>query len=276
MFQELSKALNYDTKDKDNQKGNTSTETKAVNSVRSNDISNYPTLRAGEQYPQEVYSARQSDSPLPPPPPTTLPPSSNNTKIQQQFLETPPRIDRNNKPSRFRSAHERLFGTKNGPPALNGSAVENGNYQVDDSDYINTSAPVQYKEFHQAKITPNPANVNGQRYVTGAFGDTSSYSSDSYNKYGSPNSTLEAKQGHVSRNPSSNDPYKFTRSTAQPLSHLTGSSKNSSLERNKPLPPPPPHKEPNTGLTSTFAKNPPSPPPKPTYKFTTQSLQYQM
>lgn len=251
--------------------------------------SNYPTLRAGEQYPQDGYSARQADSPLPPPPPpSTLPPCSNQ-KIQQQFLETPPRIDRNNKPSRFRSAHERLFGssgksnksvpqpppppppTNNVPPVV----VENGNYQLDDSDYINTSAPIQFKEFNQAKITANNLTNGGQqRYVTGAFGDTSSYSSDSYNKYGSSNSTLEAKHGAGSRS----DPYKFTRSTVQPLpSHSTLSSKNSSLERSKPLPPPPPHKEPTTVLTSSFVKAPPSPPPKPAYKYGgNQSLQYQM
>lgn len=224
-------------------------------------------------------SPKKCESPLPPPPPTSLPPSSFVCKVQQQYVETPPQIDRNSKPSRFRSAHERLFGSKSIFASLGNSS--SSNYQNDESEYINTSSPVKMEEPPSPQKPPPPA-TGQQRFVTGAFGDTSSYSSDSYNKYGSASSTLDATQAANSRALSGNEPSKPARRSVQPSSHpAVLASKLCSLERNKALLPAPvlsaAKVEPPIPLTGSFSKAPPSPPPKPaTSKFVGHSLQYQM
>lgn len=302
---ELSKALNYD-KNKNSIPSNepnscpesqNNQNESTLATVSSND---YPTLKVGDQHSKN--SSRSTFvhvADCPPSPPKTLPPESSTPKLQP-LMETPPRIDRNSKPSRFRSAHERLFGNSKSslfgsvpptpqiPPPHVVNGTNNNIYQMDDSDYINTLAPIakfedqNNNDISSSKVTPQPNghSTSSQRYVTGAFGDTSSYSSDSYNKYGSPGSTLEPKSSssrNVPSQASMNDPYRYTRSTTLPIN----SPKSSSLEKCKPLPPPPlpASSVPSTAftqppLTSTFSKVPPSPPPKPAYKY--GGLQYQM
>lgn len=263
---ELSKALNYEAKDKEETQPN-SIETSDEN------MGNYPTLRACDKYPitaqnNTTYSSYKngSESPLPPPPPSTLPPSIYATKVQQQYVESPPQIDRNSKPSRFRSAHERLFGSmkksndKPIPPSQPPPPSSNNNSSHvplpssycanEDSDYINTSSPVlkYVSDVESANKTSNVTLPQG-RFVTGAFGDNSSYSSDSYTKYGSATSTLEASGGVAQRRRQPGPP---------PLP--INNNQQSSLERKQHQLPPPPS---NKFESFSSSKAPPSPPPKP-------------
>lgn len=197
------------------------------------DSSAYNTLKAGERYPNSgpiadnIYGTKTQTGP-----------------------EPPPRIDRNNKPSRFRSAHERLFGRR-----------ERESFST--PDYINTTSPTATGT-QKCDSLDRPPVPNG-RHITGAFGDSSSYSSDSYNKYGSPSSTLDNKQRYnsiTSNGRPAHDPYRFTRSTAQPhpLNQMINQMKPQSPERgiktmsspskydpiqNRPIPPSPPPKPAN-------------------------------
>lgn len=236
-------------------------------------MGNYPTLRACDKYPitaqnNTKYSSytNGSESPLPPPPPSTLPPSIYATKVQQQYVESPPQIDRNSKPSRFRSAHERLFGSmkksndKSIPPSQPPPPSSNNNSSHapmpssycanEDSDYINTSSPVlkYVSDVESANKTSNVTLPQG-RFVTGAFGDNSSYSSDSYTKYGSATPTLEASGGVAQRRRQPGPP---------PLP--INNNQQSSLERKQHQLPPPPS---NKFESFSSSKAPPSPPPKP-------------
>lgn len=243
-------------------------EEKAINQIES-DISEYPTLKIGERIStcpagessNEVFEtqSRLTESPLPPPPASSL----STSKIQQQCLETPPRIDRNNKPSRFRSAHERLFGSciaKNS--SQNNNNINNNHYQMDDSDYINTTS-LEY---------PEKSLANSDMAT---FGDVSSHNSiETYSKYTANPVTMMDKQNSMSRSgTSSNDPYRFTRSTAQPVQQ-SNTIKSVNMERGKvPMS--------FTKMDSQYTKIPPSPPPKPIMNKiisnnSTNSLQYQM
>ena len=243
--------------DKDSQNKNelnkTEIKQKRLSNVPEDSSSNYPTLRASDKYPRENHSPKKEES----------------------FSQPPPQIDRNSKPSRFRSAHERLFGSKSIQVVNSSSTADH--YHNDDSDYINTSSPPKYEETDSKSVTSS-TNGHHQRIVTGAFGDTLSYNSDSYNKYGNTNSTSE-NNGLNTRSTLSNEQYRLSRRSApQTVSH--SSSKQSSLERSKPLPSAP-HLNGTkidplpTSSISTFSKTPPSPPPKPNSKYG-QSLQYQM
>jgi len=109
--------------------------------------------------------------------------------------------------------------------------------------------------------------TNG-RHTGGAFGDSSSYSSDSYNKYGSPSSTLDNKQKYNSISSQNgrpaHDPYRFTRSTAQPhpLNQINQIKQQSPERVVKPMSPPTKYVEPMQNRPA-----PPSPPPKPSNKY---------
>lgn len=129
--------------------------------------------------------------------------------------EPPPRVDRAKKPSRFRSAHERLFGrftaSKNEPTSR---------YSYDAPDYINTATIT-------AAVATAEKTLNGKTGLS--YIDNSSLSSDSYNKYGSPPNTLEGKNRNELSNGNrrTHDPYRFTKISGQP-----GTPKsNASLER---------------------------------------------
>ncbi|XP_054162043.1 tight junction protein ZO-1-like isoform X2 [Oppia nitens] len=237
---ELSKALTIEAKSK------TSGAQNAISSHNSTAITNtekeyfgspkdsssaYNTLKAGERYPA---------APVPP---------NDNIYGTKTGPEPPPRIDRNNKPSRFRSAHERLFGRR-----------DRESYTA--SDYINTSSAMPSSQ--KCDSLERTTITNGKQHINGAFGDSSSYSSDSYNKYGSPTGTLDNKQNYnttSSNGRPAHDPYRFTRSTAQP--HPSTSMKPQSPERSiKPMSPP--NKYQIDAIQSRPV--PPSPPPKPTNK----------
>lgn len=238
-MKELSKALTNEAKSKTSSV-NPNMSSTAINDVdredyfgSTKDSSAYNTLKAGERYP-------------PPGPPNE---SIYGTK--QTGPEPPPRVDRGNKPSRFRSAHERLFGRR-----------ERESYSA--PDYINTTSPTtpgpqKYDSLDRPPIT------NG-RHITGAFGDSSSYSSDSYNKYGSPSSTLDNKQRYnsiTSNGRPAHDPYRFTRSTAQPHAlNQMNQMKPQSPERSvKPM------SSPSKYDSIQSRPVPPSPPPKPSNKY---------
>lgn len=147
----------------------------------------------------------------------------------------PPRVDRAKKPSRFRSAHERLFGR----PSDKMSEKERMKRESFIApDYINTeevtiglskvslaSPPEKVKPSTNGHHKQN-GHHRGSSYVDN---DHSSLSSDSYNnKYGSPNGTMENQKTSDGKNgdksSSRHDPYKFTRSTAQPVTPTKGSS----------------------------------------------------
>ena len=94
--------------------------------------------------------------------------------------EPPPRINRANKPNRFKGAYERLFGRSE-------------SNDIDNTpDYINTTIPAQpltpapNSKPTSNGIEPNNPAVNGRV----SYMDNSSYSSDSY-KYGSPTCILD-------------------------------------------------------------------------------------
>lgn len=118
--------------------------------------------------------------------------------------EPPPRVDRAKKPSRFRSAHERLFGRFTSPK---NEPMSRDSY--DAPDYINTATIT-------ATVTKTENPLNGKTGLS--YIDNSSLSSDSYNKYGSPQSTLDGKHrnGMTNGNRPTHDPYRFTKISGQP------------------------------------------------------------
>ncbi|CAG2104772.1 unnamed protein product, partial [Medioppia subpectinata] len=259
--QELSKALTNEAKSKSSaHTSNANHSSAAINDTDRDredyfgspkDSSAYNTLKAGERYP---------------------PPGPSNENIYGTKAHTgpepPPRVDRLNKPSRFRSAHERLFGRR-----------ESRRESFTAPDYINTTTPpTSAPQSQKCDSLDRPAMTNG-RHISGAFGDSSSYSSDSYNKYGSPSSTLDNKQKYNSISSNgrpAHDPYRFTRSTAipgrmDPSNPLNQMNQINQMNQMKPQSP-----ERAAKPTSTPTKYvdpiqsrpvPPSPPPKPANKY---------
>lgn len=193
--------------------------------------------------------------------------------------EPPPRVDRAKKPSRFRSAHERLFGRFTSPK---NEPMSRDSY--DAPDYINTATIT-------ATVTKTEKALNGKTGLS--YIDNSSLSSDSYNKYGSPQSTLDGKHRNGLTNGSrpSHDPYRFTKISGQPAtptkSNATSLDRKPSSAFSSPvktfpadamISSPPPLKPPNyqsvyvTGSTLTNSTDlnvgrlndgRPVPPPKP-------------
>ncbi|XP_027205989.2 zonula occludens-like protein polychaetoid isoform X2 [Dermatophagoides pteronyssinus] len=216
-------------------------------------ITEYPTLKLGDTpSSSSMNRATVDESPLPPPPlPPPLSQPANSVKLAA--VEIPPRIDRNSKPSRFRSAHERLFGSTNSskypstttttqvaappPPRPITSIHSHSNsihqYQTDDSDYINTTV------FEYAMDKPVGQSVDQNVMVPRTT-----------------NGSITNDQSH-----------KFNRSMPVP-------PKPDSLERTKKVPPLPVQNGKTEYLQGAATKTPPSPPPKP--KLNNHSLSYQM
>lgn len=259
---ELSKVLNYAEGNKTTPDKDKSTSSKQNNQQQPSNGEHYPLGESSSKPNEPGYPAQPvgSESPPPPPPPTTLPPeqSPSNSSI---FKLGPPRINRDSKPTRFRSAHERLFGgssfSSKVPPTtalaniLNNNIHHhhhhhlNNNEHADNSDYINTSSPIK---------------SNGGGSYGGENGSTNG-AIDQYNHQYNQMSAPEARASSRSLGASSNvgapvppplsslmDAYRFPRSITQPA------------------------------VLPSTTKQPPSPPPKPVFanKFGNQSLPYQM
>ncbi|GAB6031940.1 hypothetical protein CHUAL_010327 [Chamberlinius hualienensis] len=106
--------------------------------------------------------------------------------------ESPPKVDRASKPARLRSAQERLFG-----------GMENGEVNVNGNtpNYINTKS--------------GSVDRTNERH---AGYESSPYGSDTHLKYPvSPNENRDRYGQQAASNRSAHDPYRFTRSTAQPI-----------------------------------------------------------
>ncbi|XP_074596515.1 tight junction protein 1-like isoform X2 [Brevipalpus obovatus] len=108
-----------------------------------------------------------------------------NGSMPMNSTEPAPRIDRANKPTRFRGMHDKLFPH---PESYDGN---------NPPDYINTpiTQPSPIENSIKNGVPPtlpdhHPAVMNGR---VGPFMDSSSYSSDSY-KYGSPSSTMDDRR----------------------------------------------------------------------------------
>ncbi|XP_023220297.1 tight junction protein ZO-1-like [Centruroides sculpturatus] len=155
------------------------------------------------------------------------------SKNRSNQPEPPPRIDRSSKPTHFRGNQDRTFGSP--------IRTEHSQDPVGISaDYINTTN----NKSHSLERS------NGR---LGGF-DSSSFSSDSYNKYSvAPNALDNKPRDRYSStsgpNPrSTHDPYRFTRSTAQPSKTVNTDIRNrmsqvSSKYRmsdGRPVPPPKP------------------------------------
>ncbi|XP_046396264.1 tight junction protein ZO-1 isoform X4 [Ischnura elegans] len=198
--------------------------------------------------------------------------------------DLPPRVDRTNKPGRspstLRSATERLFGGGSnsrgvgvGASANQSSAIDNGGFghqqqYHSDGNYMNAQRGVA------AGSSLERPTTKGVRKPSGHDSMSSSY--DSFNRIG-PNAHDDLKSGNGTTNgaPSSmgsmqrlHDPYRFTRSTAQPIREgqpssptttnnmMDYSGKYSREHRSKPGPPPP-------ATNSGSIPYKPVPPPKP-------------
>ncbi|XP_015793036.1 tight junction protein ZO-1 [Tetranychus urticae] len=165
--------------------------------------------------------------------------------------EPPPRIDRANKPNRFRNAHEALFGISdrdaNNPP-----------------DYINTTIAETFPPTNggtkNSSLDRHSALVNGRSSLI----DNSSYSSDSY-KYISPTSTFDDRRygsiasanSTLNTNPRQNhDTYMYARN---PKQQVNGSPKSMDPDSMKVIP----NLIGNTYPGDNYRQTPPSPPPKP-------------
>ncbi|KAL0269988.1 UNVERIFIED_CONTAM: hypothetical protein PYX00_007550 [Menopon gallinae] len=163
---------------------------------------------------------------------------------RQSAPELPPRIDRTNKPPRAnltmsRSAQERLFGKGDGGPPS----------PSDPPNYINATPHMR---------APSSSLERHNNIKANSYDSMSSY--DSYNNRFGPNAHDDLK----SSGPRSHDPYRFTRSTAQPVGkeNVSGGNlkhQNSDYQKysargpeyGKPAPPP------------KTATHKPIPPPKP-------------
>ena len=188
----------------------------------------------------------------------------------------PPRVDRGKKPSRFRSAHERLFGRSSEKTAAKRDSFD------DAPDYINTDdMAISMNKTVPEKAPSNVQQIEGHKRGP-SYIDNSSLSSDSFNKYGSPNGTsVDAKNGHEKGSGNRHDPYRFTRSTAQPVTptksgsvdrkqhisshHSASNSFNSPIApsaKNMHYPPPPPQPLPypsmNDGTNGSSPLKPPN------------------
>ncbi|KAG1660238.1 Tight junction protein ZO-1 [Nymphon striatum] len=192
----------------------------------------------------------------------------------------PPKIDRASKPTQFRSAQEMLFGNQNGRP----EEPDHGS-----SNYINASPNKSVSLDREAK----PPGQVGY--------DSSSFSSDSYNKHNG-NHQKQASVNHDDRrkprdpryashsramsyenynSSKMHDPYRFTRSTTQPMGMPRSAEKprhpdmppqqkyRSPQEEMRPVPPPKP-----ASYQPRLPDGKPVPPPKPNnYKSTTMERQ---
>ncbi|GFG33860.1 hypothetical protein Cfor_12812, partial [Coptotermes formosanus] len=166
--------------------------------------------------------------------------------------ELPPRIDRSNKPPRggsntlSRSAAERLFGKSDG------GLGDLADSSLDPPNYINATP-------HHRPPGQTSSSLERHNMKTNSYDSVSSY--DSYNNRLGPNAHDDLKCGTsngTGLSPRNHDPYRFTRSTAQPISSKSEKSSRPpdySKYRPgdyKPLPPP-----------KTGAPYKPVPPPKP-------------
>lgn len=301
---ELSKALNYADRnktEKDKQSSNKHNNSHQQQpAISSNNVEHYPLGESSSKPNEPSYPSQpiDSDSPLPPPPPTTLPPESSPSS-SNLFKLGPPSINRDSKPTRFRSAHERLFGISNTTskmshtmqptPLANLANILNNNIHhhlnneqqqqpnyPEDSDYINTSSPIKSNRIDGSYGVNNVENGSNNE-------------SDSYNKYNqisAPETRTSTRSLGVNIVPSMPQPfsslndYRFPRSITQPT--VLPSTKHSSIDRNNLVTAKNeialPTSTSNNLPVNNLAKAPPSPPPKPvlTNKFHNQSLQYQM
>ncbi|XP_053214787.1 tight junction protein ZO-1-like isoform X2 [Panonychus citri] len=192
--------------------------------------------------------------------------------------EPPPRIDRANKPNRFRSAHEALFGISdrdadNPPDYINTAITPTGTLQ----------ASTNGGGTKNSSLDRHSALVNGR---TSLMMDNSSHSSDSY-KYISPTSTFDDRRygsiasanSTLNMNPRQNhDTYMYSRGgnpkhpingspsksmdpdSIKVMSNLIGS--NYSGDNYRQIPPSPPPK-PSNYQTLRMNDGRPVPPPKP-------------
>ncbi|XP_059472548.1 tight junction protein ZO-1 isoform X4 [Neocloeon triangulifer] len=174
---------------------------------------------------------------------------------QSEPPELPPRVDRTNKPPGnqrtpgSRSAQERLFG------------------DTGDANYMNAGVPGQHLRGNSSlERGQHPSNLKTQS----SYDSVSSY--DSFNRIGS-NAHDDLKSSNngetTPTSPRSHDPYRFTRSTAQPVkaerSPMTKGPgpeyPNKFRSEYKPSPPP------KGGLPGSPSSHPtsykPVPPPKP-------------
>ncbi|PSN46430.1 hypothetical protein C0J52_15366 [Blattella germanica] len=166
--------------------------------------------------------------------------------------ELPPRIDRTNKPARgtggtfSRSAAERLFGKGDG------DGIDSS---LDPPNYINATP-------HHRPPGQTSSSLERHNMKTSSYDSVSSY--DSYNNRLGPNAHDDLKcgtsngTGGAPLSPRNHDPYRFTRSTAQPINNKN-EKPNKPPDYNKyrpgdykPMPPP-----------KTGAPYKPVPPPKP-------------
>ncbi|XP_034234792.1 tight junction protein ZO-1-like isoform X3 [Thrips palmi] len=195
-------------------------------------------------------------------PPPYSPANSYNKQNSNGPPELPPRIDRNIKPPRVgltRSATDRLYPSKEMEPATNGTTNGSPPSPVDPPNYINATP-------HHLRTSGPNSSLDRHIVKTSSYDSVSSY--DSYNNRVTlgQNSHDDLKQCNGGpASPRNHDPYRFTRSTAQPI----GSRQNSvdppkankppdyskyrpgEYNHNKPLPPP---------KTTSYK---PIPPPKP-------------
>ncbi|KAJ4436603.1 hypothetical protein ANN_16636, partial [Periplaneta americana] len=125
--------------------------------------------------------------------------------------ELPPRIDRSNKPPRgaggtlSRSAAERLFGKGEG------GLVDPTDSSLDPPNYINATP-------HHRPPGQTSSSLERHNMKTSSYDSVSSY--DSYNNRLGPNAHDDLKCGTSNGtgvSPRNHDPYRFTRSTAQPI-----------------------------------------------------------
>ncbi|KAK7793631.1 hypothetical protein R5R35_004861 [Gryllus longicercus] len=180
------------------------------------------------------------------PPPYT--PSG--TYNKQKPPELPPRIDRTNKPSHSalsRLAADRLF--VKGEGMLGDADMASGGREASDPpNYINATP-------HHRR--GGSSSLERHNVKTSSYDSVSSY--ESYNNRLGPNAHDDLKCGSngVPLSPRNHDPYRFTRSTAQPISNMEpkpnkhpdyGKYRSGDY---KPLPPP---------KTGSYK---PVPPPKP-------------
>lgn len=175
--------------------------------------------------------------------------------------EPPPRIDRANKPNRFRGMNEKLFAMSdyhdaNDPPDYINTALTQPS-PMDTPNSTIKNAPPTLPDHH-------PAVVNGR---VGPFMDNSSFSSDSY-KYGSPSDTLDNRRyGSVNsanstllvncNRPQVPEVYRYPRNSVQQPINGYKSMQNDVMQNTSPM------SMGKSPMPSDYRPQPPSPPPKP-------------
>ncbi|KPL97570.1 tight junction protein ZO-1-like protein [Sarcoptes scabiei] len=238
------------------------------------DMSNYSTLKIEDKLTQgngHQQSSVVSKEQLPTPRPisSTL---LTDSKINSQFLETPPRIDRNNKPSRFRSAHERLFGVDRDSSLSNHQTKEststfrnqNHYHMTDDSDYINTNAfeCSTTKSLH--KFSKNYDDINNNHHKT-VYNMTSSKSSAPLQDGTRRANPISIESESSKKSNQTNFPEQECPAKALPPFHPIHSV--SKLEQTKTPPSPPPKPILNRNAVNGYNSN---------NSEVHQSMQYQM